>query len=306
MHAFMWKKFLPRGVKILFVFWVLLYLYGTPLPQKTAILPEVMHGAPSQKATNDEKLIQKKLGDYSYTFTPQATYTIRGLVVSLHHSDSWIDISHDDDPAQTVDICVVWGPNITTNGYREVKYDHGDWTCYYSWTTEYDPAFSGNFLSNSHLIPHDKEEARLIKSIKVGDQIELSGLLTDYRISDSKGRLVGSRHTSLTRTDTGNGACEVIYLSSAKILKRNMPWRTPLMYTLAILVLLGLVASMYLEIPRYAKRPETLTGKPHAENPYDIRNFLNKKLLSQKNNNSAIEQLKGSTTDKGQDAPKKE
>ena len=254
-----------------------LYVYGTPLPQKSAILPEVALGEPIQQNILEQKPLEKSYGEFDYTLTPRANYELPGLVVAHHHSDSWIDISHENDPAQSVDVCVVWGKNISTNAYREVSYSHGDWTCYYSWDTEIAPAFSGSHLSNSHLIPHNKEEARLIKSINVGDQILLSGILTDYSIVGKDGALLGKRQTSLTRTDAGNGACEVLYLSKVTILQRNMPWREPLIAVLYILLVLWIPVEIYCGIPRYPRRAETLTGKPHVANPYDIKKFLPKK-----------------------------
>lgn len=250
-----------------------LYWYGTPLPQKTAIVPEVLHGAPLQIEATDTTPFQADMGELRYAFTPHASYVLSGLVVSLHHSDSWLDISHAGDPAQIVDICVVWGPNIATNGYNMVTYDHGDWTCYYKWTTEYDPPFSGNFLSNNHLIPATPKLARLIKNIHVGDQIVLSGTLVDYAIASPNGS-GSSRNTSLVRTDAGNGACEILYLTDATILQRNMPWREPLWDLLLVFMIGGSIGSFYLGMPKFHRTP--IRDFPHTENPFDIKSFIEK------------------------------
>lgn len=211
-------------------------------------------------------------GQYHYTLIPQASYTLRGLVVSLHHSDSFIDQSHKDDPAQTVDVCVVWGPNITTNGYRMVDYTHGDFTCYYSWKGESAPPFSGEFLSNNHLVPETAELAALIKTIKVGDQIELIGELIDYRVTRS-GETVGERHTSLIRTDSGNGACEILYLTAARIISRNMPWHGSVMNASVIIFVLSLIIGFFTSMPKY------LSIKKSARhivtpNPNDPTNYI--------------------------------
>ncbi|OGZ04851.1 MAG: hypothetical protein A2845_05155 [Candidatus Lloydbacteria bacterium RIFCSPHIGHO2_01_FULL_49_22] len=252
-----------------------LYWYGTPLPERSAVVPDVLRGAPLQVEATSTTPFDVTMGDLRYTFTPHASYTLPGLVVSLHHSDSWIDISHKGDPAQTVDICVVWGPNISTNGYRMVTYDHGDWTCYYRWTTEYDPPFSGNFLSNNHLIPTTPKLASLIKSIHVGDQILLSGTLVDYAIA-SKNSSGGSRNTSLVRTDGGNGACEILYLTDARILRRHMPWRDPLWNLLLMIMIGGSIGSFYLSMPKFHKSP--IRDFPHTENPFDVKSFIDKNI----------------------------
>lgn len=262
-----------------------LYWYGTPLPERRVIAHEVLRGAPLQVPAATTTPFVATTGDVRYTFTPHASYTLPGLVVSLHHSDSWIDISHEGDPAQTVDLCVVWGPNISTNGYQMVTYDHGDWTCYYRWATEYDPPFSGNFLSNNHLIPATPELASLIKTIHIGDQILLSGILVDYAI-ESKNGLGSSRNTSLIRTDGGNGACEILYLTDVKILRRNMPWREPLWDLLFVLMIGGSIGSFYLSMPKIHKRP--LRDFPHTENPYDVKHFVGTEtdVSTQKNGNN--------------------
>lgn len=265
-----------RVIVLLSIFLLLFSLWnGVPLPQKSEIRSDIVHGQPVQINTNTNDSFGRTFGVSEYLFTPHASYELRGLVVSLHHSDSWTDISHKDDPAQTVDICVVWGPNIATNGYRMVTYSHGDWTCYYRWNTEYDPPFSGNFLSNNHIIPTTPALAKLIKQIKVGDQIYLSGTLVDYSILSPEGTAMFSRHTSLNRTDTGNGACEILYLTDAKILNSDIPWRTLFFYLLIITIIGGTVLGFFLSMPKIIDSPK-LDDRGPSKNPFDIKNFINK------------------------------
>ncbi len=255
--------------------------YGTPLPKISAVVPDVIREAPVQESLPGDKTLKRKFGEYDYTLTPRANYQLHGLVVSLHHSDSWVDISHGNDPAQTVDVCVVWGPLVSTDAYRKVEYDHGDWTCYVKLKDQGDRATYDfinenrlmESLSNNHLIPHTAEEARTIKSIKVGDQIALIGVLTEYAISKD-GTPLSTRGTSLSRTDTGNRACETIYLSSITILKRNMPWRDPLWYFLLAVIMLGSMRYFYLSMPKFYTAP--IRDFPHTEDPNDAENFIGK------------------------------
>ncbi len=60
--------------------------------------------------------------------------------------------------------------------------------------------------------------ARQIRAIRIGDQIRMRGLLVDYTVS-SDGSEVFTRRTSLTRTDTGNGACEILYVTDVHVLR---------------------------------------------------------------------------------------
>jgi hypothetical protein len=55
-----------------------------------------------------------------------------------------------------------------------------------------------------------------------GDQIYLKGYLAEYSHSSGDFR----RGTSTSRADTGNGACETIYIEDYRILKMGNPfWR---------------------------------------------------------------------------------
>ena len=57
---------------------------------------------------------------------------------------------------------------------------------------------------------------------EIGDQIYLKGYLSQYSHSNNS----FNRGTSITRTDTGNGACETIYIEEYEILKKANPlWR---------------------------------------------------------------------------------
>jgi len=63
---------------------------------------------------------------------------------------------------------------------------------------------------------------KAILSAKKGDQIYLKGYLAEYTHSNGSFR----RGTSTTRVDSGNGACETIYLEDFRILKgANLFWR---------------------------------------------------------------------------------
>ena len=66
--------------------------------------------------------------------------------------------------------------------------------------------------ANMHMIPSTEEIERTLKVIERGDIISFEGYLVD--ISHKNGF---SRHTSMTRTDTGPGACEIIYLTVLNI-----------------------------------------------------------------------------------------
>ena len=66
--------------------------------------------------------------------------------------------------------------------------------------------------SNMHMIPARKSIERRLKDVRPGNIVELEGYLVDAdHVSGWRWR------TSLSRTDTGNGACEIVYVESLSV-----------------------------------------------------------------------------------------
>jgi hypothetical protein len=83
---------------------------------------------------------------------------------------------------------------------------------FYFWTTAKFPVPRKTIethSANMHLIPATAEIEQKIDSARVGQVVRLSGYLVDVTAADG-----WSMRTSLTRDDTGAGACEVIWVES--------------------------------------------------------------------------------------------
>ena len=196
-------------------------LYEPPLPPPSELLPEIKN-EPTQEAIDEEEI--KLLAEgHKYTLEPRFSYELYGLVVSLYDSDSLIDITHKNDPKNVRDLCVIWGENALSNGYREVSYRSGEFTCFWRWRGE-KPEFSQRDISNNHILPMSPAISDMAREVNIGDQIYIKGKLVDYSVELPDGTLVGKRTTSTNRTDTGNGACEVVYVEDIEILKRGNTW----------------------------------------------------------------------------------
>lgn len=70
--------------------------------------------------------------------------------------------------------------------------------------------------ANMHLIPKDSSILRQIKKVKKGSIIHLKGKLVDIQGKDG-----WKWRSSMTRNDTGNGACEIIWVEKFKIIKNS-------------------------------------------------------------------------------------
>ncbi len=150
----------------------------------------------------------------TYSIEPVADYELWGLVVTHNDITGMTDIIHDDDSVDIKDICVVWGDNLQNNDYRDVSYSSGDFTCYYQYDRPMD--FRHEQLSNNHLLSDNKEVRERIRNIKIGDQVHLKGMLVNYSAAATPD---WTRNTSTNRNDSGNGACEVIFVDEFTVLK---------------------------------------------------------------------------------------
>lgn len=66
--------------------------------------------------------------------------------------------------------------------------------------------------SNNHLIPSTDKIKQVLMNANVGETINIKGYLVNVRRIDNF-----RWNTSLVRTDTGDGACEIIYVTEATI-----------------------------------------------------------------------------------------
>ena len=91
-------------------------------------------------------------------------------------------------------------------------------------------AFDMYKLSNNHLLS-DRESIRdSVRDIRIGDQIRVRGYLASY--TNPAG---GTRGTSTTRLDTGDGACETIYVEDFEIVRAaTSRWRQLMWGSLAL------------------------------------------------------------------------
>jgi hypothetical protein len=202
---------------------IYLSLRTIALPDVSAVDSTVKDGEPIQEVSTGRPFTTVIKG-FTYALTPKATYDISGLVVSQHRGDALFNLGHKQDPGNIKDVCVVWGEAVTNGSYRKVSFSSGEFTCSFSWSGAVTPPFVPEKASNNHLIPANRLIAKQIRAIQVGDQIRMSGLLVDYKVNKN-GQDIFTRQTSLTRGDTGNGACEILYVTDLSVVARGNHWQ---------------------------------------------------------------------------------
>jgi len=214
---------LEKFVRVLFVGSLVLLLtalwLSEALPDPKDVREELL-ADPVQRVRN-APAFTTRVGGVEYSVQPRFTYDLYGLVVSRHDAAAWWDYIHKEwnDNLNVVDLCVVWGENIPQGAYRSMSYSHDQWTCWYSTgSSEAMAAFDASALSNNHMITDDPRIVTALRSARVGDQIHVEGYLADYAIY-KRGASPFQRVSSTVRNDTGNGACEVVYVEAFQILK---------------------------------------------------------------------------------------
>ena len=178
----------------------------------------------------------------TYTVQPLYAYELVGLVVSKHDAKSWWDYLHREwnDNLNIVDLCVVWGNNARNGSYADIHFSSGQFTCNFSTRSDAAyAAFDQTAISNNHLLTDHPDIAKKLRAVRVGDQIRFRGHLAEYAHQHG---LDFRRGTSTVRTDTGNGACETVFIDSIEIIRAGgKPWRT-LVWVSSLLLALGVFA----------------------------------------------------------------
>jgi hypothetical protein len=196
------------------------YYQTKTLPPPKDII-DMLYKQPQQSPT-DKKPFTIKKGSITYLIRPLYSYEISGLVVSYHNTASWLDYYHArwKDSLNIKDLGLCWGDNIKSGIYTKMRFSSGSWTLYYKFkpTVSRDDwkKFKYNQFSNNHLLTGSQKINQLIMDTRVGDQVWLKGYLVEYEHSGTF-----KRGTSTTRNDKGQGACETVFVTDYKIIKKS-------------------------------------------------------------------------------------
>ena len=200
------------------------------LPGGIAFRPELTH-EPVQKPTAKKPFTVDYAG-VRYAVEPQFEYELYGMVVSYRQHDGKSFMHRmSNDHLNMADLCVVWSDTAFSPTLHKVKFWNGIFTCnYHTSDNEAWAAFKQNQVSNNHLISADPLIRGRVGEVHIGDQVRIRGWLSRY------GSGAGMRGTSTTRDDTGDGACETIFVADfAIVAPASSGWRLAMYLSLAVL-----------------------------------------------------------------------
>lgn len=212
--------------------WLLVSFWNrNALPGQIDYVPEIAD-EPEQTRTTEQPFYAT-VNDVQYFVEPEYAYDLTGMVVSYrrHEGNSRMHMLANDH-INMMDVCVVWGDNTVSDLY-EIDFWNGLFTCNV-FTRDMDAweSFDMDQLSNNHLISDDDFIRKQVRKIQIGDQIRFRGYLASY--SNNMG---GGRGTSTTRTDTGDGACETVYVEYFRIVEpATSLWRISMWMSLVLLL----------------------------------------------------------------------
>lgn len=175
----------------------------TPVRRAPAVSASVT-GEPAQaEFTTPQAPVQKG----GWTLQPLTTFSLKARVLGITH--------YDDGPTGALapfDLALGWGPMSDTSvlDRLHIQQSHR----FYQWTYWDKPPVPENDIithsTNAHIIPANDDVLQKLKSLKKGSVIQLDGVLVEatHPQADKPWR------SSLSRTDTGEGSCEIIYVQS--------------------------------------------------------------------------------------------
>jgi hypothetical protein len=194
------------GYTILLVSVILTVIYifsPTKVYQPDGIL---VNDSPKQIFVHNEPIWEYK--EYDIEALAEISLKARVLSKKYYSSDRESDIS-------PIDLALGWGKMSDSKVLDKI--DISQKLRWYFWKTPKFPIPRKEIelsSANMHIIPSSDKIEDVLDDIRIGNVIQLSGKLVEVTAED------GYRwRSSLSRSDDGNGACEVVWVEEISILK---------------------------------------------------------------------------------------
>lgn len=145
---------------------------------------------------------------YGYRITPLADFMVEARVLSREN----YHIGREADLSET-DFALGWGRMSDESVLKNIEISQSN--RFFFWHVQELPIPERELeisAANMHLIPSDKNIAREIDNVRPGQVVHLEGYLVRVDASDGWHWV-----SSLTREDTGAGACEVFYVQQLRV-----------------------------------------------------------------------------------------
>jgi hypothetical protein len=184
------------------------FLPGIPLAllSSEGVAPPNALKEPVQGEASREPFAETR-GRRTFRITPRAAYDVAARVGATERYRSGAS-----GALIPWDFVLTWGAATREPAWSRVSYLQTG--RFYAWRCDdtLDPSYVASHTANTHLIPANGRVASALAHVRRGDVVRLEGDLVDV---DGPGGFVW--RTSLSRTDTGPGACETLYVRAVTI-----------------------------------------------------------------------------------------
>ena len=140
----------------------------------------------------------------AFQLKPLARFSIEGRV--LHRKSYGYDRNAALSP---VDVAIGWGRMSDQAVLERLKISQS--MRFYFYRYQNPPPLPPDEIvrssTNMHIIPADHATKKICKSLRAGELVRMEGQLVE-----ATGPEIGTWRSSLRRDDTGNGACELLYV----------------------------------------------------------------------------------------------
>ncbi len=194
----MWKRLLVAAILLYggHAFWASRPVHHGP----GVIAAEI----PSQTGLNGEKPFEYK----GYKITPLASFALAARVLSRED----YRLGRESDLSPT-DLALGWGRMSDEAVLKAIEINQSG--RFYFWRVQSFPIPQREIevsSANMHMIPADSSVARSLSAVRRGQVVQLHGLLVRIDANDGWHWV-----SSLSREDTGAGACELIWVESLTV-----------------------------------------------------------------------------------------
>lgn len=143
-----------------------------------------------------------------WTLTPRAHYDITARILGreMYHFDMISELVPED-------LALGWGP--MSDNHVLAAFDISQSARFYTWRPRSVLPIAREDVithsANTHVIPTDARIGKQLERLRVGEAVRLTGYLVNAVRDDG-----ASIRTSMTRTDSGAGACEVMLVQTVE------------------------------------------------------------------------------------------
>lgn len=201
-HIAMWKRFVVLAV--------VLFAVGKLWTSRSITYGP---GIVAEQSPSQQKIAKQQTFDHDgYTITPLAQFQLEARVLSVAR------YRFDREAALSpVDLALGWGPMSDEAVLDQISISQSN--RFYFWEASQLPISKAEITENSanmHLIPANDRVEKNLKRIRNGHIVRIQGMLVEVRGQDG-----WQWKSSTTRMDTGNGACELIWVEDLSLTDRR-------------------------------------------------------------------------------------